>query len=665
MNGFVVHQEITDWKNKKINYSKLWEPVKINGMTLRNRIVMSPMGTYTPMQDGTESEEGMRYYEERAKGGAGMIMTGAIFVSEALCQGSPSVAVWDIHAIPKTTVMVERVHRWGAKFCLQLSPGTGRNAVLGRGADEALVSASENPAYYDPNILCREMSKEEIKKCIENYKVAADFALKCGFDAIEIHAHNAYLIEQFLSPKWNRRTDEYGGCVENRCRFAVEIIQAVREIVGPSFPIFFRISLDHQNPGAFDLTNCMDVLPILEAAGVDVFDTDAGSYEANDFIFTTKYVGDNVFEHVSKAARPYITKPMINSGALTIESAVRQLEEGTLDLVQFGRQCIADPQWPNKIREGRREDIRPCILCTEECIGRIFGRSTQVSCAVNPNTGFETHMEVTPVSKPTHVVVIGAGPGGLEAARCAAERGCQVDLYDKGDVFGGTFRTISTGDFKHRMRELIDWYQVQLEKLGVRVHMNCEISADDKVLLEADRIVVATGSQPVVPPIPGIDNSKVIEVYDVHKRQALPEGKNVVICGGGLSAIDTAFEYAPLGDRSFTIIEMRDKIGADVNALNAYSIVRLIPEYGIKTLVNSKVVGINDTGVEIEKLDGTRETVPADVIVAAFGRKPNMELADTIRYKYPTKTTVVGDCAKPGKCGNAIREGYYAAMEII
>lgn len=224
MNGFVVHQEITDWKNKKINYSKLWEPVKINGMTLRNRIVMSPMGTFTPMQDGTESEEGMRYYEERAKGGAGMIMTGAIFVSEALCQGSPSVAVWDIHAIPKTTVMVERVHRWGAKFCLQLSPGTGRNAVLGRGADEALVSASENPAYYDPNILCREMSKEEIKKCIENYKVAADFALKCGFDAIEIHAHNAYLIEQFLSPKWNRRTDEYGGCVENRCRFAVEII---------------------------------------------------------------------------------------------------------------------------------------------------------------------------------------------------------------------------------------------------------------------------------------------------------------------------------------------------------------------------------------------------------------------------------------------------------
>ena len=263
------------------------------------------------------------------------------------------------------------------------------------------------------------------------------------------------------------------------------------------------------------------------------------------------------------------------------------------------------------------------------------------------------------------LIVIGAGPGGLEAARCAAERGCQVDLYDKGDVFGGTFRTISTGDFKHRMRELIDWYQVQLEKLGVRVHMNCEISADDKVLLEADRIVVATGSQPVVPPIPGIYNPKVIEVYDVHKRQALPEGKNVVICGGGLSAIDTAFEYAPLGDRSFTIIEMRDKIGADVNALNAYSIVRLIPEYGIKTLVNSKVVGINDTGVEIEKLDGTRETVPADVIVAAFGRKPNMELADTMRYKYPTKTTVVGDCAKPGKCGNAIREGYYAAMEII
>ena len=194
--------------------------------TARLRSAASCFGTGTPVTivvnkaDHPMTDTMIRFIEERAKGGAGMIMTGAIFVSEALCQGSPSVAVWDIHAIPKTTVMVERVHRWGAKFCLQLSPGTGRNAVLGRGADEALVSASENPAYYDPNILCREMSKEEIKKCIENYKVAADFALKCGFDAIEIHAHNAYLIEQFLSPKWNRRTDKNGGCVENRCRFA-------------------------------------------------------------------------------------------------------------------------------------------------------------------------------------------------------------------------------------------------------------------------------------------------------------------------------------------------------------------------------------------------------------------------------------------------------------
>ena len=664
MNGFVVHQEITDWKNKKINYSKLWEPITINGMTLRNRIVMSPMGTYTPQQDGTDSEYGTRYYEERAKGGAGMIMTGAIFVSEALCQGAPSIAVWDIHAIPKTTIMVERVHRWGAKFCLQLSLGTGRNAILGRGADDALVSASPNPAYYNPDIICREMTKEEIKQCMEQYKVAADFALKCGFDAIEIHAHNAYLIEQFLSPKWNRRTDEYGGCAENRARFAVEIIQAVREVVGPDFPLFFRISLDHQNPGAFDLTNCMDVLPFIEEAGIDVFDTDAGSYEANDFIFTTKYVGDNVFEHVSKAARPYIHKPMVNSGALTIESAVRQLEEGTLDLVQFGRQLIADPQWPNKIREGRREDVRPCILCTEECIGRIFGRSAAISCAVNPRAGMEGPMEITPVSKPTHMVVIGAGPGGLEAARCAAERGCKVDLYDKGNVFGGTFRTISTGDFKHRMRELVEWYRVQLEKYGVNVHMNTEVKADDEILKAADRIVVATGSLPLVPPIPGIDNSKVIEVYDAHKN-GLPAGENVVICGGGLSAIDTAFEHAQEGGRKFTIIEMRDTIGADVNYLNSYSINRLIPEYGIKTMTNSKVVGITDDGVEIEKLDGSREIIPADVIVAAFGRKKNLELANEVRNMYPMKTTVVGDCQKPGKCGTAIREGFYAAMEIL
>ena len=335
-------------------------------------------------------------------------------------------------------------------------------------------------------------------------------------------------------------------------------------------------------------------------------------------------------------------------------------KSGNADIAQFGRQSIADPQFANKLREGRREDVRPCIVCNEECIGRIFGRLTQLSCTVNPSVGFESYMEVKPVSGPTNVVVIGGGPGGLEAARCAAERGCSVTLYEKADRLGGTFLTIATGDFKWRIPQLIKWYEVQLKKLGVKVVLNTEIGVDDPVLESADAVFVATGSKPVMPAIPGIE--KAIDVEQIHKN-GMPEGKNVVICGGGLSACDTAIEYAAKGDRKFTIVEMLPQLASDVMVVNKISIDRLLNEYGVEQLVNTKVVGITDAGVEVESAEG-KKVLPADVVIGAFGRARSLELADAIQNKYPMKTTIIGDCMKPAKAGSAIREGFYAAMAL-
>ena len=272
-------------------------------------------------------------------------------------------------------------------------------------------------------------------------------------------------------------------------------------------------------------------------------------------------------------------------------------------------------------------------------------------------------MQLTPVSRPQNVVVIGAGPGGMEAARCAAERGCSVTIYDKGECLGGTFKTIATGSFKKRMRDLVKWYEVQLDKLGVKFVPNTEIKADDPILKSADEIFVAVGSKSIVPNIPGIDNKKVIGVVDVHKN-GLPEGKNVVICGGGLSSCDTALEYGEAGDRNITIVEMRSEIGADVMFINAITIKRRFKEFGIHEMVNTKVVGITDEGVLVEDLDGNTSILPADVVVSAFGQGRNMELAKAIQWKYPKVTTVIGDCNKPSKAGNAIREGFYAAMSI-
>ena len=648
--------------DKKYDYSILWHPIDINKCRIRNRISMSGMGTFTPTTvDQIETESGMRYYEERAKGGIGLIHTGAYFIDEKTAQGGRTLDFSTDKSIPSGTTLTERVHRWGAKIFAQLSCGTGRNGMPQIG-ERVPISSSENPSFYNPDMICRALTIDEIEEMMEHWKVAALNAVRMGFDGIQIHAHAGYLMDQFMSEIWNHRTDKYGGSFENRCRFTMETVDAIRSVVGPDFPITYRISLDHRFPGGRTIEESMKILDVLDKSGIDAFDIDAACYETMDYIFPTRYTGEACMAYVCEEARKHLTKPIINTGNHSMESAVALLESGNADIVQFGRQSIADPQFANKLREGRREDVRPCIVCNEECIGRIFGRLTQLSCTVNPSVGFESYMEVKPVSKPTNVVVIGGGPGGLEAARCAAERGCSVTLYEKADHLGGTFLTIATGDFKWRMPQLIEWYRVQLEKLGVKVVLSTEVSADDPVLKSADAIFVAIGSKSFMPNIPGIDNKKVIDVVDVHKN-GMPEGKNVVICGGGLSACDTAIEYGAKGGRHISIVEMLPDVGNDVMVVNKISVDRLLKEYNVELLTSTKVVGVTDEGVEVEH-DGAKRIVPADVVVAAFGRARNLELADAIENAYPTKTTIIGDCMKPAKAGPAIREGFYAAMSL-
>ena len=647
--------------DKKYDYSVLWRPIDINKCRIRNRISMSGMGTFTPTTvDQVETESGLRYYEERAKGGIGLIHTGAYFIDEKCAQGGRTLDFSSDKSIPSGTQLTERVHRWGAKIFAQLSCGTGRNGMPQIG-ERVPISSSENPSFYNPSMICRALTVDEIHEMMEHWKVAAQNAVFMGFDGIQIHAHAGYLMDQFMSEIWNHRKDQYGGSFENRCRFAMETVDAIRSVVGPDFPITYRISLDHRFPGGRTIEESMKILDVLDKCGIDAFDIDAACYETMDYIFPTRYTGEACMAYVCEEARKHITHPIINTGNHSMESAVELIESGNADIAQFGRQSIADPQFANKLREGRREDVRPCIVCNEECIGRIFGRLTQLSCTVNPSVGFETAMEVKPVSKPTNVVVIGGGPGGLEAARCAAERGCSVTLYEKGDKIGGTFLTIATGDFKWRIPQLIKWYGVQLKKLGVKVVLNAEIKADDPVLKSADAIFVATGSKSVMPNIPGIDNKKVVDVVDIHKN-GMPEGERVVICGGGLSACDTAIEYGAKG-RKISIVEMLPDVGNDVMVVNKISVDRLLKEYGVELLTSTRVVGITDEGVEVEH-EGAKRVVPADVIVSAFGRSRNLELADAIQNAYPTKTTIIGDCMKPAKAGPAIREGFYAAMAL-
>lgn len=642
-------------------YELLWQPIDINGCRIRNRISMSGMGTFTPtLNEQYETESGLRYYEERARGGIGLLHTGAYFIDSMTAQGGRTLDFSTDKSIPSGTVLTERVHRWGAKMFAQLSCGTGRNGMPQIG-ERVPISSSANPSFYNPDMICRPLTTDEIEQMMETWKVAAHNAMMMGFDGIQIHAHAGYLMDQFMSEVWNHRTDKYGGSFENRCRFTMETVDAIRSVVGPKVPITYRISLDHGFPGGRTIDESMKILDVLDKCGIDAFDIDSGCYETMDYIFPTRYTGEACMAYVCEEARKHLTKPIINTGNHSMESAVTLLKSGNADIVQFGRQSIADPQFANKLRDGRREDVRPCIVCNEECIGRIFGRLTQLSCTVNPSTGLESYMEVKPVTKPENVVVIGAGPGGLEAARCAAERGCSVTVYEKADHIGGTFLTISTGSFKWRMPQLIEWYGVQLKKLGVKVVLNTEMHVDDPALAGADKIFVATGSKAIMPSIPGIE--KAIDVEEIH-RNGMPEGKRVVICGGGLSACDTAIEYGEKNEgRDITIVEMQSAIGNDVMVVNKISIDRLLKKYDVKQLTSTKVIGITDEGVEVENAEG-HKVIPADVVVGAFGRGRNLELADAVQLKYPTKTTIIGDCMTPAKAGHAIREGFYAAMSI-
>lgn len=642
------------------NYQKLWQPIKINKMRLKNRIAFSAMGTFTPMQDGTESEEGIRYYEERAKGGVGLIKTGAMFLDEKTAQGGPTLALHNTRAIPKATALVERVHRWGSKICLQISCGTGRNGMPNIG-ERVPISSSPNPSFYDPETLCRPLETAEIKEIMKDFEAGAQFAVNAGFDALEIHGHAGYLIDQFISPQWNTRTDEYGGSWENRTRFATEIVETIRNVVGPDFPIIFRISLDHMYKGGRTLEDSMPIIQLLEKAGVDALDVDSGSYETMDYIFPTRYTGEACMAYVCEEARKHVSIPLMNAGNHSMETAVDLLESGNADIISFGRQLIADPYFPNKLKAGHREDIRPCLLCNEECIGRIFNRLTQLSCTVNPQACLEGALEITELPEKKKVVVVGAGPGGLEAARTAALRGCDVTIYDAADKIGGTFGVIANKSFKKRVTDLITWYGIQLAKLGVTIKLNTPITADDVALVVADEIFVATGALPLTPPIEGMNAPHVIDVTQAHIKGV--DGEEIIVCGGGLSGCDTALELAMEG-KKVTIVEMLDSCARDVMSINKISLDRMLEEYHVAIKTQTKVTQITDQGVIVETADGQTDTLTADTIITAFGQKPNSEVAEAIWEKYSIKTTLIGDCQKVDKAGNAIREGFYAALAM-
>lgn len=648
----------------KIDYDVLFTPYKIGNVTIKNRIGMSAMGLFSANTDGSPSMFTSAFYEDRARGGTGLIIVGASMVSRAAANGITGMYWEDKAVIPHHTDIVERCHRYGAKAAIAIGVGSGRNAFLTMLDGRKPVSASAIPSRWDPNLLCHPLTVDEIHEYVAGYEQAAYRAKCAGYDIIEVHAHCGYLIDQFMSPLWNHREDEYGGSDENRARFAIEILEAIKRGAGPDIPVIYRIAPDHRVPGSRTLENCGPTFDILTKAGVDAFDCDAGCYDVIDYIFPTQYLGDAPLAYVLPTVRKHTDKPLLNAGNHTPETAVQLISSGQSDFVLFGRGLICDPDLPKKLMNGDREDVRPCMRCLEECVRRTVDRTTKVSCALNPRVNEEMFFNIKPVAVPQKVVVVGGGPGGMEAARVAALEGNHVTLYEKNSVLGGNMLIASTPEFKSPIQDLLKWYDVQLKKLDVEIRLNTEISENDAVFHDADLIVMATGTDELVPPIPGIKGDNVVGVSDAHMNWDLVKGKNIVVCGGGLSGCECAYELAKERDMYVTVVEMADQVLNGVFTINSDSLLRKMAGYDITIKTSSRVTKITDEGVYIER-DGKEEFLPADTVISAFGLRPNAETANAVRAKYPKKTWVIGDCETIGNIGNAVRGGYYAAMSLI
>ena len=642
---------------------KLFEPGKIGKLSIKNRILMCPMGVGGLEEpQGGLSQRGIDYYVARAKGGTGLIITGLTRVSREIEPPLEDKLIID----SKTSVtwlneLAEAVHDYGAKVAIQLTAGLGRVATLDLLKIAGAVAPSALPTFEDPTIMTRELSTEEVERLVHAFEFSAEILRLAGIDAVELHGHEGYLFDQFMTALWNKRTDKYGGDLEGRLRFPVEVIEAIKRGAGADFPVIFRFGLKHYIDGGREIEEGLEIARRLEAAGADAFEVDAGCYETWYWAHPPTTLPPGCMVDMAQMAKRVVKVPVIAVGKLGYpELAERVLQEGKADFICLGRALLADPEWPNKVKKGRLEDIRPCIGCHEGCLKRVFDVK-YLSCAVNPATGMEREFTIKPAEKKKTVLVVGGGASGMEAARVTALRGHKVTLWEKGDALGGNLIPASVPDFKQDYRKLINFLSTQIKKLGVTLELAKEATTELILEMKPDVVFIATGSTSIVPEIPGVGKKMVVIAVDLllGKQEA---GKSVVVVGGGLIGCETALYLAQKG-KKLTIIEMLDGVMLDMYSANRMHLLKLLADADVNILTETKCLEIRDNGITIADKYGKRSTLEADTVVLAVGLKSNEGLLEALKDKIP-EVYAIGDCVEPRKVINAIWEGFRTARLV-
>jgi len=661
----------------------LLSPIEIGRLRLRNRIVMPAMHLlYSP--EGEVNERMIAFYEERAKGGAGLLIVGGCSVDE-YSGGRELIGLDHERFIPGLQRLTATVHAHGALVAAQLYHA-GRYAhsfLIGRQA----LAPSPLASRFTHEIP-KEMSLEEIKMVIANYAAAARRAQTAGFDAVEILAAAGYIISQFLSPITNQRSDEYGGALENRMRFGLEVAQAVRAAVGKDFTLIARLAGNDFMPGSHTNKETCLFARELEAVGIDAFNITGGWHETRIPQIPME-VPRGGYAYLAQGVKQVVGKPVIACNRIndpTLADII--IRQGRADLVGFARGLIADAYLPKKLMEGRPETIMPCIGCNQACFDHLF-QFKPVECLVNPRASHEAEVPLSVQTKmPKRVMVIGGGPAGLSAAATAAASGHDVTLYEQSDALGGQLALAGALDERSEFLTLKDALIRQAVAADVKIHTNIEVDQGLIASVRPEVVILASGGEPVRPPIPGIDNANVVQAWDVLSGR-VDVGKEVVVIGGGAVGIETAVFLAKIGTldahtlqflflnqaedndtlkalatkgiKQVTMIEMLPRLGADIGFSTRWVELSLLRRYSVKAKTQTKAVQITPEGVMVER-DGDTMLIACDTVVLAVGTGKVDALAAEMSAGIHAIT--IGDALKPRKAFDAIREGFAAARAL-
>lgn len=626
----------------------------IGKMKLKNRIVMAPMGNLADM-DGGFSKRQIDYYAERARGGAGLIVTGSLLFTSKF-GGSYAGVFENINHVGRLTELAEQVHRYGAKLALQFNLGAGRCG--------GTISASEVPTMVNPDVLCRALTLDEIHFYVEQIGRSALLAKNAGADAILLHAYAGYLLDQFQSSEWNKRSDEYGGSLENRMRFTTELIGSIKKSCGNAFPVIVKFSVDHGTETGRKLPEGLEMCKHLEHAGADAIQVDTGSFETQwNRCIPTVYDEDGYSLEMTKQVKEQVGIPVLGQNRLSKpELAYQAIKENSFDFLTLGHALLADPEWPKKVKEGRTDEIRPCIGCNNCLLSVNTGKYYR--CSVNPWLSHEKdpRYQILPAQESKKVLVIGGGPAGMAAAQTAAKVGHTVTLWEKECELGGNVIAAGAPSFKTDLRRYVHYMAMQTEKSGVDIRLNKTATAADVQQGGFDKVIMATGARAKVLPVSGVDQDHVMLSLDVLRGMDMT-GKHVAVIGGGLVGCETACSVAETAD-SVTIVEfMPDILMTGEEARNNGIALRaLLKRRKIQIICGAAVQRVEKDRILYRKAD-REEILPCDAVVLATGFVSNNKLEKELA-ELGIEAVLVGDAVEPGKIGISIREGMFSVLDM-